>query len=138
MDIQDTIVTIASIFLLLMTGYGAKRVGVLKTADSSVVTSLVINLTMPAFIFVNTHNKPLVTAMVKAPVLGFAAQMVVLGIAYLAARAMRLDRRTTGALMLVSAFGNTGFLGYPVVAAAFGGGKVTGMGGDPGLGEIQG
>lgn len=102
-----------------MAGYGAKRVGALKAADSSVVTSLVINLTMPAFIFVNTHNKPLVAAMVKAPALGFAVQMVVLGLAYMAARAMRLNRRTTGALMLVAAFGNTGFLGYPVVAAAF-------------------
>ncbi len=106
-----------------MAGYIAKKTGVLKASDSTVVNSLVINLTMPAFIFVYTHAKPLNTAMIKAPFLGFAMEMVVVGLAYLAARALKLDRRTTGAMMLVSAFGNTGFLGYPVVTAAFEGNK---------------
>lgn len=119
MNTGHTLVTTASIFLLLTAGYASKRIGVLKASDSSVVTSLVINLTMPAFIFVNTHGKPLAAEMIKAPALGFAMQLVVMVAAYLAARAMRLDRRTTGALMLTAAFGNTGFLGYPVVTAAF-------------------
>lgn len=123
MEVQSTLLTVISIFLLLMVGYGARKVGVLKTEDAGVVNALVINLTMPAFIFVYTHGKPLTTAMVKAPFLGFAMEMVILGLAYLAARAMKLNRPTTGALMLVAAFGNTGFLGYPVVEAAFRGSK---------------
>ena len=112
-----------SIFLLLLAGYLARRFGALKAGDATVVNSIVINLTMPAFIFVATHNKPITGGMIKAPILGFAVEIVVLGAAYLIARALRLDRRTTGALMLVSAFGNTGFLGYPVVTAAFRGDK---------------
>lgn len=119
MDIQTALTTVVSVFLLLLAGYAAKRVGVLKPGDSTVVNSIVINLTMPAFIFVYTHGKPITPGMVKAPMLGIVAEMAVMGLAYLCARAMRLDRRTTGALMLVSAFGNTGFLGYPVVSAAF-------------------
>ncbi len=111
--------TTASIFLLLLAGYAAKRFGVLKASDASVVNALVIYLTMPAFIFVSIHNKPITPEMVKAPVAGFAMEMAVIGIAYVVARALQLDRRTTGAFMLVSAFGNTGFLGYPVVTAAF-------------------
>ncbi|MGC8861286.1 MAG: AEC family transporter [Armatimonadota bacterium] len=123
MDIWHTLNTVASIFLLLLAGYGSKRLGALNASDAAVVNSLVVNLTMPAFIFVSVHNKPITPAMVKAPVVGFVMEMVVVGIAYCAARALRLDRRTTGALMLVSAFGNTGFLGYPVVTAAFRGDK---------------
>ena len=119
MDIQSTLLTVASIFLLLMVGYAAKRFGALKAGDSAVVNSLVINLTMPAYIFIYTHERPLTSAMVKAPVVLFVGEMLILGLAYLAARAMKLDRRTTGALMLVAAFGNTGFLGYPVTGAAF-------------------
>ena len=123
MEIGHTLTTVASIFLLLLAGYGAKRLGALKASDAAVVNSLVVNLTMPAFIFVSIHNKPITSAMIKAPILGFAMQIVVMGMAYCAARALRLDRRTTGALMLVSTFGNTGFLGYPVVTAAFRGDK---------------
>lgn len=118
-----TLLTIVSIFLLLVVGYVAKRAGALKPGDAAVVNSIVVNLTMPAFIFVNTYQRPLTAGMVKAPALGFGMEMVVMALAYVAARLLRLDRRTTGALMLVSAFGNTGFLGYPVVQAAFGGGR---------------
>ncbi len=109
----------ASVFLLLLAGYGAKKAGALKAADARVVNSIVINLTMPAFIFVSLHKQMLNSAMIKAPVLGVVMEMVVMGLAYLSARALRLDRRTTGGLMLAAAFGNTGFLGYPMVAAAF-------------------
>lgn len=123
MEVQTTLTTVISIFLLLLAGYAAKRFGALKPGDSVVVNSIVINLTMPAFIFIYTHGKPITSGMVKAPALGFAMEMVVMGVAYLAARAMRMDRRTTGAFMLVSTFGNTGFLGYPVVSAAFHGHK---------------
>lgn len=111
----------ASIFILLLIGYSAKKIGVLSHKDAPLITSLVINFTMPAFVILAIHGKPLNMDMAKAPFLFFAAEMVVMALAYLIARALRLDRRTTGGLMLVSAFGNTGFLGYPVVNAAFAG-----------------
>jgi predicted permease len=118
-QIGDTLPTVASIFLLLLVGYAAKRFGALKASDASVVNSLVVNLTMPAFIFVSIHSRPIKPGMLQAPIVGFVMEMVVMGLAYLMAILLRLDRRTTAALMLVSAFGNTGFLGYPVVTAAF-------------------
>jgi len=114
-----TLATVSSIFLLLLAAYVARRAGAFKEGDVRVVNSLIINLTMPAFIFVNTHAKPFTTAMAVAPMLGFAAEMLLMFAAYYIARLLKLDRRTTGALMLVCAFGNTGFLGYPVTAAAF-------------------
>ena len=105
--------------MLLLAGYGAKRAGVLKATDAGVVNSIAINLTMPAFIFVSLHKQTMNSAMVKAPIVGIVMETVVLGLAYLAARALKLNRPTTGGLMLAAAFGNTGFLGYPLVTAAF-------------------
>lgn len=119
MQLGQTFTTVTSIFLLLLAGYVAKRLGALKPSDASVVNALVVNLTMPAFIFVSVHNKPLTSEIIKAPAIGILMESVVIVLAYSVARILRLDRRTTGALMLVSAFGNTGFLGYPVVTAAF-------------------
>jgi predicted permease len=105
--------------MLMMFGYLAKRAKVLRSEDVRVVNSLLINITFPAFVFVSTHSKPFIPSMAVAPFVGFICEMAVVGLAYLIARLMKLDRGTTSALMLVSAFGNTGFLGYPVIHAAF-------------------
>ncbi len=115
----DALSTVVSVFLLLLAGYGARKTGILKPSDTRAVNSIVINLTMPAFIFVSLYRQSIDSAMVKAPAVGIVMEMAVLGLAYLAARILKLDRPTTGGLMLAATFGNTGFLGYPMVGAAF-------------------
>ena len=111
--------TISAIFLLLLAGYAARRFGVLKPGDASVVNAIIIYLTLPAFIFTALYGTRISGTQVLAPVIGLGGEIIVLGLAYLTARAMKLDRRTTGGLMLVAAFANTGFLGYPLTIAAF-------------------
>lgn len=116
-----TLSTTSAIFLLMLIGYAARKTKVLRSEDVSVVNSILIYITYPAFIFVNTHDNPFLPEMAVAPAVGLVSEIIVLGLAYLAARLMKLDRTTTAVLLLVSAFGNTGFLGYPVVHAAFSG-----------------
>ena len=111
--------TVGAVFLLLLVGYGAKRVGALKSSDVSVVNSLVVNLTGPAFIFAAIQNRPLTIQMVRGPFIVFIMTMLIIPVAYLVAKMMKLDKRTTGGFILAAAFGNTGFLGYPVTIAAF-------------------
>lgn len=111
--------TVSAVFLLLFAGYGARKLGVLKSSDAAVVNSIVINLTGPAFAFSALYGKPLTLQMVGAPMVVFTSSLLVMGLAYIAGILLHLDRKTTGAIMLVSAFGNTGFLGYPVTMAAF-------------------
>lgn len=116
---SSTLTTVASIFILLLVGYGAKKARVLKAEDEGVINSILINLTLPAFIFVNTIGKPLTPSMIKAPMIGLFIEALIIALAYLIARLLKLDRRTSGALMIVAAFGNTGYMGYPVAKAAF-------------------
>lgn len=123
MEALGTLSTVTSVFLLLLAGYGAKKTGVLQAADTRVVNTIVVNICMPAFIFVNTHEKPLTLAMINSTMLVFVMEMVVMVTAYAIARLLKLNRPTTGGLMLAATFGNTGFLGYPMVAAAFPGNK---------------
>lgn len=114
-----------SIFLLLFIGYGTKKVGLLKEKDADLLNTVVIYLTLPAFIFnaIYGYREPLPLSMIKVPILGFAMIAVVLVIAYFIGRTLNLDRPTLGGLIIAAGFGNTGFLGYPVVLAAFGPGK---------------
>ena len=59
--------------------------------------------------------------MYKCTALIIGAELLTMCAAYAVGRLLKLDRGTIAALMLVGAFGNTGFLGYPVVYAAFDG-----------------
>lgn len=117
--VVNVLSTVSAVFLLLLVGYGARKLGVLRSSDTTVVNSIVINLTGPAFAFSAIYGKPLTLQMIGAPMVVFVSSMMVMGLAYLIGTILRLDRKTTGAIMLVSAFGNTGFLGYPVTMAAF-------------------
>lgn len=116
---MHAIQTVIAIFLLLLVGFAAKRLGIMKSGDAPVVNSIVTNFTAPAFVFVYIHGKIITGEMLKTPAVVFACSMAAMGIAYLFARIYKLDPKTTGGLMLAAAFGNTGFLGYPVTLGAF-------------------
>ncbi len=120
MGAQGTFFAVAAIFILVMVGYVSRHLGVLKKSDSRVINTLLIYIAMPAYIFVSTHNRPLTIPMLKAPVVLFASEMVVVGLVVLLGRALKWDSKLIAALAVVSAFGNTGFIGYPLVAAAYG------------------
>ncbi len=105
----------------MLLGYGLRRGRVLKTNDVEVVNNIVIYLTFPALIFVSIHGKTIMPDMYKATALCIAAELLVMGLAYAIGRLMKLDRCTIAGMMLAAAFGNTGFMGYPVVSAAFDG-----------------
>ena len=118
---MNVVGTVLSIFLLLFIGYGTKKIRLLRAEDADLLNTVVIYLTLPAFIFdaIYGYRQPLPLSIVKVPVIGFGMIAVVLGIAFIVGRMLRLDRPTLGGLILASGFGNTGFLGYPVVQAAF-------------------
>ncbi len=113
--------TVLSIFLLLSVGYGAKKVRLLRDKDADLLNTVVVYITLPAFIFdaIYGYRQPIPLSIAKVPIIGFAMILAVLGVAYLIGRALRLDRPTLGGVIIASGFGNTGFLGYPLVQAAF-------------------
>ena len=118
---MNVIGTVISIFLLLFIGYGTRKVRLLCAEDADLLNTVVIYITLPSFIFdaIYSYRQPLPLSIAKVPVIGFAMILVVLGAAYVVGRAMKLDRPTLGGMIIASGFGNTGFLGYPVVQAAF-------------------
>lgn len=109
---------LAPLFLLIVLGYALKRLRVLHASHVPVLNGLVVNVTLPALIIKGLTGAPrLPTHDLLAPLALFLAQGVTLAIAFLLGRALRLARPTQGALLLTGTFGNTGFLGYPIVLA---------------------
>jgi hypothetical protein len=84
------------------------------------LNGFIVNISLPALTLAYVH------ALTPDPQLAFAALMAWvlfgLGVAFfwLLARALRLSRATTGALMLTGSFANTSFLGLPLIEIWYG------------------
>jgi hypothetical protein len=96
-----------------------KRLGILQKEHSHLFSGLVIKVTLPALIFSSLalssfHREFLMMALVMV-----AVEIVAILLALLAAKALKLERGATGALMLASAFGMTSMLGYPLISQVF-------------------
>ena len=117
--------TVVSIFLLMFVGYGAKKLRLLRAEDADLFGAAVLYITLPAYVFdaIYSFHRKLPPDMVKVPLVGFAGIMLTLGLAYLLGRLLKLERSSLGGFIIASGFGNTGFLGYPVVQAALGKGE---------------
>ena len=117
----QTVGAVFSVFLLIFVGYGSKKIRLFKAEDGGLLGSIVLYITLPAFVFDAIYNfhGSLPTGLWKVPVIGFAVEIGLAIIAYALGRALKLNRPTLGGFILASTFGNTGFLGYPVIQAAF-------------------
>jgi len=112
---------VLSVFLLLFVGYGSKKIKLLRAEDADLLNTIVVYITLPCFIFhaIYSYEQPLSLSMAKVPIIGFAMIFVTLILAYAIGKAIKLSPGMLAGFMLAAGFGNTGFLGYPVVQAAF-------------------
>ncbi len=106
---------LAPLFLLIVLGYVLRRARVLHPAHVPILNGLVVNVTLPALIFLALTRAPSLPASdARLPVAFWMAEAVTIGAAYGMGRLLRLSRSVSGALMIVGVFGNTAFLGYPI------------------------
>jgi predicted permease len=111
---------LALILSTLALGYLSARLRALPDSASDVLNRFVITVSLPALVLrliPRLHFESSLLVMVAVPwllLVVFAALVTVL------ARAFRLSRGETGALLLCVPLGNTSFLGFPMVGALLG------------------
>ncbi|MHB1455746.1 MAG: AEC family transporter [Armatimonadota bacterium] len=113
--------TVLSVFLLLFVGYGVKKLRILNASNCDVLNTVVIYVMLPAYIFnaIYGYRETVEASTVYAILIGFVMIALVSLLSYLIGRLLRFDNSILAGLILAAAFGNTGFLGFPVVEAAF-------------------
>lgn len=113
--------TVLSVFILLFVGYGMKKIRVLQPSNADVLNTVVIYITLPAFVFnaIYGYHQPISLSIIKVPLAGVLVIAFVVLLAYLFGKLLKFENRVIAGLLLAAGFGNTGFLGYPVVQAAF-------------------
>lgn len=105
---------------IILLGWLLRRLGVLRPKDGPMLVQVVLYLALPALVLRIMVTSDLRPALILVPLVGFAVHGVLIAVALGAARLWKLDRPSTGALVVASAVGNTGFFGVPLIAAAGG------------------
>jgi len=116
----ETLRALAPLFFLMVLGTALRRSGMLRAEHVPVLNGIVVNVTLPALVVHSLATAPNVPReTLWLPLVILIGELAVMAIALGIARATRSTRSRAGALMLVGAFGNTGFLGYPITLALF-------------------
>jgi malonate transporter len=122
LGLQTILNTALPFFALIFCGYGAGRFRLLSEASVAGVNAFVFYFALPAFIFNLLATSPLADV-VNGPFVAayLGTGLVVFAVAAILGRLLFKVRRSEAALQGSAAvLGNTGYMGIPLVAAAFG------------------
>lgn len=119
MAVVETIVTV--IFLIIV-GYLAKRIGILKSDDAEKFNKFVIYIAFPSLIFVTLYKADLsnLSNLISITLLCLVIGLVSGLVAYLYSRMMKYPKKKLWGIISASALFNSGFVGYPIVLGVFG------------------
>lgn len=122
-DMTKVITKMCMLFVIMMTGYIANKLGVLDDNGNKKYSSLVVNITAPALILASASDSNLSGSKSEAVfVLAVATGMYAfLILASLLVRFLfRITKGKEGVYQFMTVFGNNAFMGIPVVEAVFG------------------
>lgn len=123
LDIGVVFSSLVGLFLLLGVGILSVRLGVLSPSASAPLSSLLMQVTMPCTIVVSLlrpFDRSFLSDCLWLFVLGFVCFLSYGALSRVLARLFRVEAGNRGAWMISATYCNTGFMGYPVVAALFG------------------
>ncbi len=111
-----------TLFVIVIVGYVAGKLGYLGGDFDRQLSRLVINITCPALILSSSMTGELPDRRFILPLLliSIVTYTILTGAAFLLPRYMTKRKEDRGAIGFALMFGNVGFMGYPVVASIFG------------------
>ena len=120
MGFIETALQMVTLAIPILIGYVAHKLGFLGGDFDSALSKLVINITLPCMILVSVCGRelPPATELLQLLALSAAGYVMAVIVALIAPRLMRAPE--SGAYSFVIAFGNVGFIGFPVLSAGLG------------------
>jgi len=112
--------TILTFTAIVAVGAALRILGVLRREDAKPVNTIIIYVGLPAFIFRAVHGAALGSDLWRMVAVSWVVFAVMVTLAWLAARALKLPKPIAGGFIIATALGNTGYIGYPVTQALFG------------------
>ena len=109
-----------TIFILLLGGYMAKKIGVLKQKQSKMFLDFAILFALPCLIFDKTYHLNFDFTLVTLILIGFLSCMLSAGFAVMLGRFLQFSKATLVSMFLLAGFGNTLFIGIPILSGIYG------------------
>lgn len=113
----DILVITAPLYLCILAGWAATRFGMFRRSDMDIIGGFVMNIALPALMFLSVAQRPLTEVANPTYLLAYAiTSVVVLVAAYLWSRRMNRTPRAAAAFDALGAGGaNSGFVGFPLL-----------------------
>ena len=109
-----------SIFVLLASGYLAKRTKVIPQNQLIIFIDFVLVFAMPALIFDKVYHVNIDFHLFSVIACGLGANFVAMLVAFGLGRLLGFSKATTASMALLAMFGNTLFMGLPVLQGILG------------------
>ncbi|RJQ32877.1 MAG: hypothetical protein C4562_02350, partial [Actinobacteria bacterium] len=108
------LVIIFPVVFLILLGFFTKKLGFVKQNHSAYLNQLIVYFTLPALVFTAIYYGTLTLDYLKIPIVSLIIMATISALVFLIFRKSALSRPVLGALILTSAVGNTGYIGYPL------------------------
>lgn len=111
------------IFLLILSGYVLSRRNMLPEGTSKGLSAMVVNVCNPALLIVSAFDRdPSVTngKVLTAAKAGLLLYVVLIAAGLVLPRLLAIEKKQRSHYNMMCLFGNTGFIGIPVIAAVVG------------------
>ena len=117
--ITDFTQSISVLAALIALGALMRVKGLFKPEHGALFAKVVTDITLPALIFSSLAVQKIDLAQMDQPLIMGIAELICIAAAWGIAGILKLSRPQKGAFILVSAFGSSAFLGYPVMKEIF-------------------
>ncbi|UEX90573.1 AEC family transporter [Staphylococcus ratti] len=101
------------IIVLIVLGYALKRLGYVKGSEAKVLTTLVLNVTLPSVVIANLNNVTLTPALSVLPLMMILYGLLTKG--FVLWLFFKYDNETKGTVAMLIASLNIGIFAYPLV-----------------------
>jgi len=123
MELQIILNQMAVLFILMAVGFGLGKLNVLTQEGNKILSRIILFLALPALIItavLDTEITITISSTLVFLLISFLTIFVGILIAYPLIRLLGGDKANRGLLCYMSVFGNTAYMGIPVVIAIFG------------------
>lgn len=101
-------------------GYALRKGGFVRPEAAKDLNAVVFHLTLPALLFMAVYQTKLSWSLLSLPGVAWLTVGLGMAVGWGLGRAFKLPPAAMGALILAVAFGNTTYLGYPIIEGFYG------------------
>lgn len=122
MNIQVVINQMIILFLVIIIGYIANKVGILDKSQNQKLSSLILNITCPALILASVSDIESgdFKIVVQIFIISIIIYLVLPFMGILLAKILKVPEEDRNLYKFMTIFSNIGFMGYPVIQSIFG------------------